>query len=57
MDFLDRTIEVWQPYSAKKLTREDAREITHNVMGFIRLLREWSEDERRASTPSEHRPD
>jgi hypothetical protein len=50
MDFLDQTIEVWQPYSERPLSREDAREIAHNVTGFFRLLREWAEEERTAAT-------
>jgi hypothetical protein len=47
MDFLEHTIEVWQPYSDRPLSREDAREIAHNVMGFVSVLREWAEEERR----------
>jgi hypothetical protein len=46
-EFLDGTIEVWQAYSHRVLTREDAREIVHNVMGFVQVLREWAEGERR----------
>jgi hypothetical protein len=53
MDFLDQTIEVWQPYSDRPLTREDAREIAHNVMGFVRVLREWAEEEQRSNTSAE----
>src|SRR5262249_3911880 len=34
-DFLDETIAVWQPLSERPLTREDAREITENVVGFF----------------------
>ena len=46
MDYLDQTIAVWQPYTDRPLTREDAREITHNVVGFFRVLREWADEER-----------
>ena len=50
MDFLDHTIDVWQPYTDRPLTREDAREIAQNVTGFFRILREWAEEERTAAT-------
>lgn len=40
-DFIDRTLEVWQPYRSHPLTREDAREISRNVIGFFALLLEW----------------
>ena len=46
MDFLDHTIDVWQPYSERPLSREDAREIAHNVMGFVRILRQWAEEDK-----------
>lgn len=46
MDFLDHTITTWQPYADRPLTRENAREIAHNVVGFFRVLREWADDER-----------
>lgn len=36
--FLDRTIEVFQPYSPTALTREDARECAVNVIGLFGLL-------------------
>jgi hypothetical protein len=53
MDFLDQTIAVWQPYADRPLTREDAREITHNVVGFFRVLREWAEEEKRSAATAE----
>ena len=37
-EFLDRAIEVFQPYSPTELTREDAREITANVTGLFGIL-------------------
>ena len=55
-DFLDETIAVWQPYASHPLTREDAREITHNVVGFFSILREWAEEERRAAALAEPSP-
>lgn len=36
--FLDRTAAVFQPYSPRTLSREDAREIAHNVTGLFALL-------------------
>jgi len=55
-DFLDQTIAVWQPYADRPLTREDAREITHNVVGFFSILREWAEEERRYAALAEPPP-
>jgi hypothetical protein len=39
-EFLDRTIETWQEYYARPLTREDAREIADNMTGLFNLLEE-----------------
>ncbi|SRR5216683_2818461 len=55
-DFLGQTIAVWQPYADRPLTREDAREIAHNVVGFFSILREWAEEERRAAALAESSP-
>jgi hypothetical protein len=52
-DFLDQTIAVWQPHADHSLTREDAREIAHNVVGFFRVLREWAEEDRRSIASAE----
>ncbi len=41
-DFLDRTIAVWQPLSPKLLTRDDAREIIENAVGFYGTLIRWA---------------
>ena len=38
---LDRAIEVFQPRTSRKLTREDAREIAHNLTGFFSVLLDW----------------
>ena len=40
-DFLDYTVEVFQPHTQRRLTREDAREIHHNLTGFFQVLLEW----------------
>lgn len=39
-DFIQKTIDVFQPYSKEKLTEEDAREIIDNVFGLVKLLDE-----------------
>jgi hypothetical protein len=36
--FLERTIEVWQPYSPTPLTLEDAKEIAKNTCRLFKLL-------------------
>jgi len=36
--FLEKTIQIWQPYSDKKLTLEDAREIADNMIGLFSFL-------------------
>lgn len=37
-----RTLAVWQPRTARRLSAEDARQITENVFGFVRTLIEWA---------------
>jgi len=37
-DFLERTIEVWQPYFPTPLTLKDAREITENMTALFNFL-------------------
>ena len=37
-DFLERTIEVWQPYFSAPLTMRDAREITENMTALFNFL-------------------
>jgi len=37
-EFLERTIEVWQPRYDRPLTLEDAREIAENMLGLFKLL-------------------
>ncbi len=45
---LDRTIEVFQPRTSRRLTRQDAREIQRNLAGCLSLLLEWDERRRNA---------
>lgn len=37
-EFLQKTIDVFQPYSEEKLTEEDAREIAENVINLYICL-------------------
>ena len=37
-NLIDRTLEVWQPRNADRLSDEDARAILENVKGFFTLL-------------------
>ncbi|MDD5454545.1 MAG: hypothetical protein PHW62_03490 [Candidatus Ratteibacteria bacterium] len=51
-EYLQKTIEVYQPYSEKKLTLTDAQEINQNMMGFFSLLKEWQDKETRDTVDS-----
>jgi hypothetical protein len=44
---LDHTIAVFEPRAGRRLSREDAREIQHNLTGFFRVLLEWDARARR----------
>ena len=44
-NLIDRTLEVWQPRKAQRLSDEDARAILENVKGFFTLLLEWETNE------------
>ena len=48
-EFLEKTIKFWQPYSKEPLTREDAREIIQNFVGFFEVLMEWDREKRKDS--------
>lgn len=37
-EFLDKTIQVWQPYFPAPLTMRDAREITQNMTDLFNFL-------------------
>jgi len=37
-EFLNKTIEVWQPYSPTPLSLNDAREITGNITALFNFL-------------------
>ena len=44
-NLIERTLEVWQPRNAQRLSDEDARAILENVEGFFTLLLEWETSE------------
>ena len=46
-DFNQLSLDFWQSRASRKLTEEDAREMTENVSGFFRLLAEWERAARR----------
>jgi hypothetical protein len=46
-DFNQLSLDFWQSRTSRKLTEEDAREMTANVSGFFRLLAEWNRESRR----------
>ena len=50
--FLEKTIQVWQPYSPTPLTLEDAREIAENVTGLFCLLNELEQKYGKEKTQS-----
>jgi hypothetical protein len=37
-ELLKRTVELWQPYSSKELSSDDAREIAENAVNLFTLL-------------------
>lgn len=48
----DEAAALFQPRTARKLTREDGREITQNLTGFFHILLEWDRADR-ATQPKE----
>jgi hypothetical protein len=48
-NLIDRTLTVWKPRLGRDLSREDAREIAENIIGFFTILAEWSRVERLAA--------
>ncbi len=39
--FVDETLDFWQPRLSNELTREDARRLGENLLGFFRILIDW----------------
>ncbi len=52
-DLLDHTLEVFQPLSQERLTREDAQEIVEDVASFLTLLAQWDQEARAAAVASD----
>ncbi len=46
-ELTDHTLAVWQSRTPRRLSKEDAREITENLTGFFAILAEWSRQEGR----------
>ncbi|MEI7761567.1 MAG: hypothetical protein WCJ67_12550, partial [Thermoleophilia bacterium] len=42
---IERTLHVWQPRVGRELSREDARQIAENAIGFFSVLAKWSRAE------------
>jgi hypothetical protein len=45
-DLIEDTIGFWQPRYGRPLTREDARQIIENLVGFFTTLQRWAAAER-----------
>jgi hypothetical protein len=41
-----RTLGVWRPRTAGRLSEEDARKIAENIAGFFTVLLEWEASEK-----------
>lgn len=41
LEALDQGLRIWQPHSARKLTREDVRHIELNLSEFLSILAGW----------------
>ena len=51
---LERTLRIRQPYAARELSDEDARQIVEHVTGFFNVLLGWEAAERDSdSQPSD----
>lgn len=37
-EFLDKTLQVWQPHSKQELTHEDARELAQDMVNLVKFL-------------------
>ena len=44
-ELTEHTITVWQLRTPRRLSKEDAREITENLTGFFAILADWSRKE------------
>jgi hypothetical protein len=46
-DYIEATRDFWQARTDRSLSREDAREMAHNLLGFFEVLRDWTLAENR----------
>lgn len=53
--FTEKALGVFQPRTTRRLTAEDARQITANLTGFFRVLSQWAANE--APEKSSQAPD
>jgi hypothetical protein len=54
---VEETQRVWQSRLGRDLSREEARQLTSNIIGFFRTLSDWSATERQsAQIASDMRP-
>ena len=51
---LERTLEVWQPRSLRRLSPEDTRQIAENVRGFFDTLIKWNAESHHAGRHRGH---
>jgi hypothetical protein len=56
LDLVGATIAVWQPRTARELSREDARQVVENITGFFAILAEWSRAETLAPAKDSGKP-
>lgn len=50
---IEHTVSIWQPRLRRRLSNEDAREITENITGYFTILAQWSRQERRDCSDSD----
>ena len=48
------TLRLWQSRASRALSQEDAREISENLVGFIRILAEWDANERSSESADDN---
>ena len=40
-DVIEQTVESWKKRTGRDITRENAREMIHNISEFFQVLSEW----------------
>ncbi len=48
---IDRALALYQPRTRRELTREDGREMVHNLAGFLSVLAGWKRRELANAAP------